>query len=170
MIKVVGVLWLNKKQAIASWFFVARSTITTRFKHRSSFLLSILRKHILKWGLPKKVIHSSSWTSEVCDPKDTRHYIRIIRYNHNYHMNMKARGCIEKFKVYLNKDKHELEHETFLQQMWKWVKMALDFCKCQNYHMHVNTQVGTELKRLSWWIWRFWMFWWTWWIFQTLWI
>ena len=71
MIKVVGVLCINKKQVIASWFFVARSTITTRFKHRSSFLLSILRKHILKWGLPKKVIHSSSWTREVCDPKDT---------------------------------------------------------------------------------------------------
>ena len=26
------------------------------------------------------------------------------KLNQNYHMNMKARGCIEKFKVYLNKD------------------------------------------------------------------
>ena len=41
------------------------------------------------------------------------------KLNQNYHMNMKARDCIEKFKVYLNKDEHELEHETFLQQMWK---------------------------------------------------
>ena len=31
------------------------------------------------------------------------------KFNHNYHMNMKARGCIEKFKVYLNKDEHELD-------------------------------------------------------------
>ena len=38
------------------------------------------------------------------------------KLNQNYHMNMKARGCIEKIKVYLNKDEHELEHETFLQQ------------------------------------------------------
>ena len=42
------------------------------------------------------------------------------KLNHDYQMNMKAWGCIEKFsflnKVYLNKDEHELEHETFLQQ------------------------------------------------------
>ena len=42
------------------------------------------------------------------------------KLNQNYHMNMKAWGCIEKFsflnKVYLNKDEHELKHETFLQQ------------------------------------------------------
>ena len=41
------------------------------------------------------------------------------KLNQSYDMNMKARGCIEKFKVYLNKNEHELEHETFLQQMWK---------------------------------------------------
>ena len=70
------------------------------------------------------------------------------KLNQSYDMNMKARGCIEKFKVYLNKDEHELEYETFLQQMWKWVKMALNFCKCcgmywqmnQNYQMYVKTE------------------------------
>ena len=35
------------------------------------------------------------------------------KLNHNYQMNMKAWGCIEKFsflnKVYLNKDEHELD-------------------------------------------------------------
>ena len=31
------------------------------------------------------------------------------KLNQSYDMNMKARGCIEKFKVYLNKDEHELD-------------------------------------------------------------
>ncbi len=34
------------------------------------------------------------------------------KLNQTYDMNMKARGCIEKFKVYLNKDENELEHLT----------------------------------------------------------
>ena len=43
-----------------------------------------IKKTYLEMRITKKGVHSSSWTSEVCDPKDTSHYIRIIRYNHNY--------------------------------------------------------------------------------------